>query len=362
MSKRENELLEQRNICEKKVLPKYYEFKRGRGDIPDDITKSLRSTISGKFQQFADVRNATYYTYEVFRDAYSDGILRYNDKVLLELLQDEDFKEYFAVYLEHYFEKHRKVLSKIKPKNEMYELWFGENNHCYGLMITPTFRDVSWSEIEQWENDKSEIRKVGFRYWSVAHILKTGVIDKNTNELIRFDNIEMLIEFYYKNFYLTAQSEYEKEIMLRYFDVLRNNTNYNDIAFLIPELRFKKDKLHKYRLDFTIASAEEPNRNIGFEISPNIGHAHKSDIDKKTIQEIKQDQIELWNKEMGKRNDFAEKFDLHIKTFVQNELRDIDSCFEVIKKRMFFENKSNGGWQLLQSHIRDCSVIGEQQY
>jgi len=356
MSKRENDLLEQRNTCEKKVLPKYYEFKRDRGDIPDDITKSLHSTISGKFQQFADVRNATYYTYEAFRDAYSDGILRYNDKVLLELLQDAEFKEYFELYLRHYFEKHKAVLSKKKPKSEMHELWFGENNHCYGLMITPTFRAVLWSEIEQWENDKSEIRKVGFRYWSVAHILKTGVIDKNTNELIRFDNIEMLIEFYYKNFYLTAQSEYEKEIMLRYFEVLRNNTNYNDIAFLIPELRFKKDKLHKYRLDFTIASAEEPNRNIGFEISPNTGHAHKSDIDKKTIQEIKQDQIELWNKEMGKRNDFAEKFDLHIKTFVQNELRDIDSCFEVIKKRMFFEDKGNGGWKSLQSYISDCSI------
>ena len=68
----------------------------------------------------------------------------------------------------------------------LYELWFEDNNNCFGIMITPVYRYSYLNKMDIWENDKSEIRKVDFRYWSVVHILKTGLIDIKNNTLILF--------------------------------------------------------------------------------------------------------------------------------------------------------------------------------
>ena len=200
-------------------------------------------------------------------------------------------------------------------------------------MITPVYRYSYQEKRKIWENDKSEIRKVKFRYWSIAHILETGVIDKEKQEPIPFANIEELIDFYKKAFYDKSNSKYERAIMLKYFELLRSATDYDNTAFLIPELRFTKEERHKYRLDFTVLSAEDSKRNIGFELSPDSTHAQQ------------------WDKAILKINEYYEKFNIHVNTFMEKKLQDIDACFEIMKGYICFKEDKSGSWKRLNEKM-----------
>lgn len=58
----------------------------------------------------------------------------------------------------------------MKPLPSQAAFWIGEKNADYGLLITPRFRDGDW------ENDKSEIRKLKSDYFTVGHVLESGLV------------------------------------------------------------------------------------------------------------------------------------------------------------------------------------------
>ena len=174
-------------------------------------------------------------------------------------------------------------------------------------MITPVYRYSYLNKMDIWENDESEIRKVDYRYWSVAHILKTGLVDIKKNKLIRFMGIDELIDFYKRTFYNKSKSKYEKQIMQKYFELLSTALDYDKIAFLIPEFRLKKEEEHKHRLDFTVLSLDGNKDHIGFELSPDSTHAYTQNIEQKDSSEIMEEEIQRGEKEIGKRNDYYKK-------------------------------------------------------
>lgn len=353
MSKRKDEYTLELEKLAPSVLPKYIQIRQKRGEYQQSNILSLNSAINCRIDAFAKIKEEAYATAEALLDAYCSELSKKEDDIIFEFIKDKECRKYFEVFITRYFIRKQEELVRNKPKAEMYELWFGENNNCFGLMITPVYRYSYQENRYIWENDKSEIRKVKFRYWSIAHVLKTGLIDKKKNEKVLFSDVESILSFYNNIFYDKSQSKYEKEIMLRYFELLKTTTDYDNIAFLIPELRLLKEKKHKYRLDFTVASADDITRNIGFELSPDSTHAYTQDIGQKKNDEIIREEVRRWEKEIGKRNEYYEKFNMHVKTFMEKELQDIDACFEIMKGYICFEGNKRGSWKRLKEKLQE---------
>lgn len=359
MRKKEDEYTLELKKLEATVLPKYIKIREnwdrehGYTKTSEYTIQSLNSTINCRIDGFANIKEKSYFTIESLLDVYWSELKKHKEDVLYDLLHDIDCLKYFELFMRRYFVRKEKELSRNKPKSKMYEVWFGDNNNCFGLMITPVYRYSFQEKKYIWENDKSEIRKVDFRYWSVAHVLKTGLIDIEKGERISFADVEELIEFYTRVFYDKSKSEYEKLIMQKYFELLKQHSDYDKIAFLIPELRFKKEKLHKYRLDFTVLSAEGNNKSIGFELSPDSTHAYTHNIEQKKPYEIKGEEIERWGNEIGKRNEYDEEFSIHVRTFMESDLHDINKCFENIREYIIFEEDIKGEWDKFRQEVQN---------
>lgn len=60
-----------------------------------------------------------------------------------------------------------------------------------------------------------------------------------------------------------------------------------------------------------------------------------------------------WEKEIGKRNEYHKEFNIHVRTFMEKDLQDIDTCFEEMKKYIFMENKPKGSWQQLKEKLQN---------
>lgn len=356
MSKRDNEYTQELKKLESVVLQKYIQLKRERGETQEYNILSLNSTINSRIICFAKIKELSYTTAEQLLDVYCGELSELKDDIIYEFLRDEDCWKYFEIYIRRYFVRKEKELSRNKPKQKMYELWFGDNYNCYGIMITPVFRYSYQHNMNIWENDKSEIRKVDFKYWSVSHILKTGLIDLERNELISFVDIEDLIDFYKRVFFARSKSKYEKMIMIKYFELLRKLTDYDKVAFLIPELRLKKEEQHKYRLDFTALCTGEVEKYIGFELSPDSTHAFTQNIEQKSSHEIIREEIKRWEKEIGKRNEYYEEFEIHVRTFMEKELQDIDKCFEIIKSYICYEGDKKVSWKDFRYKLQNNTV------
>lgn len=89
---------------------------------------------------------------------------------------------------------------------------------------------------------------------------------------------------------------------------------------LLPEVRFDGiDFKRKYRIDFMIINMISGKR-IGIELSPYVTHTQDK---------------ESWGKEMAKRNELLEKYNIATITFTDKQLENIGQCFEKIKDYFF---------------------------
>lgn len=79
-------------------------------------------------------------------------------------------------------------------------------------MIEPVLRNGSWT------NDRSEIRKANYNYWTIGHIMATGLIDSRSEQPHKFKEPENFLEFYSELIKKTSKSPYEKEICDRYIN------------------------------------------------------------------------------------------------------------------------------------------------
>ena len=82
------------------------------------------------------------------------------------------------------------ALYKMRPQVQEAEVWIGENNADYGLLVSPRFANG------QWENDKSEIRHFQKRYFSIGHVLATGLVIPGKDAKITFNNVEEYLTFF----------------------------------------------------------------------------------------------------------------------------------------------------------------------
>ncbi|MGJ7530777.1 hypothetical protein [Variovorax sp. GB1P17] len=154
------------------------------------------------------------------------------------------------------------ALSKKRPLVEEAEIWIGQKNAAYGLLVTPRFKNGVW------ENDKSEIRHFKPRYWTIGHVWETGFVIPDEDECMHFTDVEQYLSFFRNTLVRNSGSTHELAIARRYCEFVRASEAPQEVPLLIPELRYGgKDVKNEHRLDFTIIDPFTLSK-VGFELSP----------------------------------------------------------------------------------------------
>lgn len=349
---------------QEEVLQIYEDLRLFEGKKSSSL-QSMHSTIGGKNNIFVDSIRTEFLNPRDFKAQWIKGLCdQYGEKlyegpngkhqyIILEMMKFPVCSHYIDVFLERNFYRNVKERKRFKPNENLWEIWFGSNPLFWGIMISPAFRNG------QWTNDVSEIRRAKYEYWTLGHILNTGIVMPENPQPYTFSDIGSFINFYEQIIFRLSKSDYEKEIMQQYFKYLSEIDNVFEVPLLIPELRFENENVnHKYRLDFTILNSYT-RELIGFEISPQSTHMQISGIKTKTQKDMNEDIKEKWEKEMAKRNEYFSQYGITTITFTDEMLKNIENCFEIIKRflekrirqKVDFEEQT----QRLQSILRKCS-------
>lgn len=264
--------------------------------------------------------------------------------------QNKKFREYTELFLRRSFLKHYDEYARVRPKEDESEIWFGLNDADYGLLITPWFHDGKW------RNDRSEIRVFPEAYWTIGHVLKTGVCIDGTKRPITFSNISDLLSFMYAQIRLT-KSHYQIGLYDRYIEYVERSANPLQIPFLIPELRYNSGKKHQYRLDFLVINPYTMDK-IGIELSPWSTHGKFSGTSssgvKRTINEMNDIAKESFEKDAEKTRSYFKKYNIVTLTYTDKNLGDLDGLFAELLK---FLNPSQPPAQLSLHLIDDYFKI-----
>lgn len=306
--------------------------------------QSLHGIVGGKNNSYVDSVRTQFLDFEDFFAQWIKGL---NDTFILQkeqhmkfhnefdwsgraafqnvrLLKDKKIFLYTQKFLERNFYKHINQRIRLKPDESLWAMWFGYKL-TYGLLIAPVPTSLGW------RIDKSEIRRVKYNYWTIGHVMQTGLIDPTLDDPITFIDINSFYGFYQSVLKRLSNSTYEQQICDLYIDYLKKSEDLFNEPFLIPEFRYLglvKD--HEHRLDFTVLN-QHSVEYVGFEISPASSHMAVSNLKQKQIT-VNEDLKKSWEKEMAKRNKYFDRFGITTKTFTDKHLIDINACFEQIKQ------------------------------
>jgi len=296
----------------------------------------LNGTYSGKYAEYIDIKNEVIDTPEQFRSLYFKGFLKKLEDLgmyaragnpyfdaFTNYKNNEVVREWLHLFLKRTFLKYYESLTKVRPTIEESVIWIGQENASYGILVTPRFKNG------EWENDKSEIRHFKPKYWSIGHILETGLVVPGEDEKIEFKDIEQYLSFFKNTLVRNSGSIHEKEIAKRYCEFVRNSKSPNDIPLLIPELRYGGlEKKHKYRLDFTVINPYNMSK-VGFELSPWSTHGSLR-TKNKTQKDINAEALANFEKEMKKLKSYFRKLGITILVYTDTDLKDYDAIFKTI--------------------------------
>ena len=304
-----------------------------------DKEQSLNATFGGKYAEYIDIKNVIVDTPEQFIALYLQGFLRtleglgvyakpgnrYYDAFLM-VKEHKKVQKWLRLFLARTFLRNYDALSKARPRVEEAEIWIGQNNASYGILITPRFKN------DVWENDKSEIRHFKPKYWTVGHIMETGFVIPDENDTIEFDDIEDYLSFFRNTLVRNSGSVHERAIAKRYCEFVRNSPQPLDVPLLIPELRYGgKDVKHEYRLDFTVVNPHTLEK-VGFELSPWSSHGLIAGTKGKTQKQINEEAKGNFEKEMKKLKAYFRRLGIPVLVYTDTDLADYDALFKEIEK------------------------------
>lgn len=300
---------------------------------------SLNATYGGKMQEYANVKYNSYRNEEDFINSYFTGFMQVVEnldpetkkqskyyRALRNVSENKNVKEWLILFLRRAFLKNYDAYTRQKPANPDEALiWIGQENANYGIGITPRFRNG------QWENDQSEIRRFNQRYFSIGHILKTGLLIPNEDKIIAFSNVDSYLNFFSEVIVRLSKSKHEKEIADRYCHFVLESTKPEEILLLIPELRYKGiSRKHLYRLDFCVLDYER-GQKVGFELSPWSTHGQITHTRTKTQSEINEEAMDNFHDEISKYRKYFIKYGITILAYTDPDLIDYDHVFNDIK-------------------------------
>ncbi len=320
--------------------------------------QSLHGLIGHKNEYFIDVKNEIINSEEEYVTKWLSGLEKSvretpkhfrktteNSKyyIFKSIQNNQVFRDYLYLFLQRTFLRNTDAYTKARPKIEESEIWIGQNNADYGILITPRFNGNNW------ENDKSEIRHFKQKYWSIGHILNTGLLVPLSNNKFEFKTVEEYLNFFKNVIVRNSGSNYELEIAEKYSQFVLNHSNPTEIPLLIPEFRYKGlTKKHEHRLDFTIIQSADLNK-IGFELSPWSTHGKLKGVKKKTQIVVNKEASENFEKEISKLRKYFKKYNIYSLIYSDESLKDLDSIFEDMK--LYLEPKTFD--RQLKLHIYD---------
>lgn len=300
-----------------------------------DSEASLNAFIGHKADLFLDLKNEVIRSPEEYVSKWLQGLtLKLQDGAqgailtMHDYLRDKakpNFRMYCEIFLRRSFLKHYDELSKIRPREDEAHMWFGLNNAQHGLFVTPRFNN----QLGEWENDKSEIRAFPEIYWSIGHVLRTGLCFQGINKKYTFNNVQSYLDFFYNQVRLT-KSPYQLSLADCYINFVNQSSNPAEVPLLIPELRFNSEPVkHEHRLDFLIINPYTMDK-VGFELSPWSTHGQLKGKNKTLIQ-LNQEARENFEKEIKKMKAYYKKFNIYTFIYSDSQLSDINSIFDDMK-------------------------------
>lgn len=300
---------------------------------------SLNATYGGKHAEYIDIKHEVIDTPEQFISLYLQGFLRCLESLGLHAKEGNAYYNAFLnikkhpivlhwlkLFLARTYLRQYEALSKVRPNVEQAEIWIGQENASYGIFVTPRFVKGHW------QNDKSEIRQFKPHYWTIGHILQTGLVIPDKEEVMTFKDVEDYLKFFKNVLVRNSGSKHEGEIAERYCAFVKASDEPEKVPLLIPELRYGgKEAKHEYRLDFTVIDPYTM-RKVGFELSPWSTHGHLKGTKGKTQKEINEEAQANFEKEMRKLKSFFRKLGITILVYTDTDLKNHDAIFENIKK------------------------------
>lgn len=309
-------------------------------DLKEMVIKSADEYVSEYLRGFKKAREVNGWT--AGGTTFSSTTLNANFDTLTKT---KAIKKYFLLFLQRSFLRHYDELVRTRPSATDSEIWIGQNNCDYGLLITPRFNKAA-----EWENDNSEIRHFPKLYWTIGHVLTTGLVVQGDPTPITFSSVDDYLNFFTKVLVRPSGSKYEREIAALYCDYVKAHKKPEDVPLLIPELRYRgKDKKHKYRLDFCVINPVTLEK-VGFEMSPWSTHGHIAGTAKKTQKEINAEALKNFEKEARKIREYFQKHRISTLIYTDERLADTGKIFDEIS--VFLEG-SNEVTQLEFSLIEE---------
>lgn len=340
----ESEITAELNKRQQTVLVEYSKIKGLESSI-----LSLHGTIGLNKADNLDMVHGMWLTHEEYISSWLSGlkdiIASGRTSMMQKIFKIQAIREYILLFLERDFYRHYKIRVKQKPQENLWSLWFGDSSLTWGLLIAPRLIDGVW------ENKPAMIRKVEFGYWTIGHLLQTGFVDPENGRVYNFRDLDDFLNFYESILKRISNSIYEKQIFDLYSNYIRESLNPLAEPLLIPEFRYDGlNHNHKYRLDFTILNFHTGER-IGFELSPQSSHMSVSGIKTKTQVEMNKDLAKKWNHEMVKRNEYFQQYGITTITFTDEQLKDMDHCFETMKYYLMKRKTQQKSIEVLISEI-----------
>lgn len=301
--------------------------------VPDE--SSLNAKIGGKSGEFIDLKNEIITSGEQYAQCWLEGFAEHRSDTAYRTTYDDLYdllngskaaQQYLMLFLKRSFLNHHDELVRNRPEKAESEWWIGQNNAHYGLLITPRFHKGMW------ENDKSEIRHFKPRYWSIGHVLATGLVVPGKEKVVEFPDLDSYLTFFEDVLVRHSGSKYQIDIAARYSAFVRAAADPLTVPLLIPELRYAGlDAKHKYRLDFCIIDPFSLVK-VGFELSPASSHAAVTGTKGKKQKEINAEIAAAFDKEMKKHKDFFRHRGIFTMIYTDADLKDMDAVFADIAK------------------------------
>lgn len=288
----------------------------------------LNAIIGSKNDVYFDLKHDVISSAEEFQNKWADGLVMNKEagdpasQNIFRLLTVSDaFKKYLLLFLERSFLNHYSELYRSRPAINKSILWIGQKNANYGLLVTPRFKDGNW------ENDKSEIRAFKREYWTIGHVLETGLVIPNENESVQFGNVQNYLNFFRNVLVRNSGSIHEKSIADLYREYVLSSDSPEKIPLLIPEFRYLGLRpKHEHRLDFMIVDPYS-QRRVGIELSPWSTHGYLSGTKGKKQYEINQEAQDNFEKEMEKHRAYFKKHDVTVLIYTDSNLADYQELF-----------------------------------
>jgi hypothetical protein len=305
--------------------------------------QSLHAIYGGKFADYIDIKNEVIQSPDHFVALYLEGFQNYANQShggsahvtnFQRLKKSQRLQQYLFIFLKRTYLRNYTALSKLRPPVKDSAIWIGQNNADYGLLITPRFSQRD----HQWQNDRSEIRHFEPLYWSIGHVLKTGLVIPGRNELISFGSAEEYLTFFVNVLVRNSGSKYEMILAEMYRKYVLSTPDPTRVPLLIPEVRYEGFAAkHRYRLDFTVIDPHSLTK-VGFELSPWSTHgylARTATLNQKQINDLARDNFEA---EMAKHKEFFRRYGIFTLIYTDSDLADMSRIFTDVQQ--YLEPKS----------------------